>query len=152
MKIFIKQLTGETIKLDVNPEDSIESIKNMIFKENNIEKEKQILIFNDKELDDEHDLNYYKIENEMIIYLIIRKEICIRIKISKKKTIDVEMLVTEKVSKLKKIIFDKENLLENKQQLQFEDKGLIDDRKLSYYGITDKSIIELRMKIGCWLL
>jgi len=45
MQIFIKTLTGKTITLDVDPDETIEDVKDKIFRSEGISPDQQRLIF-----------------------------------------------------------------------------------------------------------
>ena len=72
LQLFIKTLTGETIDIQVAPNDSIKKIKEEIDKKKNILPRQQKLMFNGKELNDNGIINEYNIENNSTIHLIIR--------------------------------------------------------------------------------
>ena len=72
MQIFIKTPTGKTITLDVEPSDTIGVVKAKIQEKDNYEPNIQILIFNDKRLEDNKHLYEYKIGNEATLYIVLR--------------------------------------------------------------------------------
>ena len=69
MQIFVKTFDGKTVVLDVDPADSIESVKQKIKKES-IQPDQCYLTSGGKVLDDGHTLNYYSIAEASTIYLI----------------------------------------------------------------------------------
>ena len=70
MKIFVKTLTGKNITLDVESTDTIEKVKDKIQDKEGIQKDKQILLYNAKKLEDKRTLLNYNInENSTIILL-----------------------------------------------------------------------------------
>ena len=71
MQIFINLSTGRTITIDVEPNDSIENIKNKIEEREGFDPEQQILLFAEKKLENNRTLYDYNIQKESTLILLV---------------------------------------------------------------------------------
>jgi len=145
MRVFVKNITGETTLIEVGPSSTVKDLKDKIKEQKNIPNMNQRLIYNGNHLEDEKYLTDYNIKNESLIFLItyISNGMNVQVKCPSGKTLSFNIQSSDTVKDFKDKIEEKENIPSDHQSLIFNGNKLENERKISDYNIKDKSILHL---------
>lgn len=72
MQVFVKTFSGKTLTMEVEPDESIESVKNKLQDKEGIPPNQQRILFGGKQLDARKTISDYDIENESTMHLVLR--------------------------------------------------------------------------------
>ena len=138
--IYITMLSGKTILLEVNPNDTITNIKSLIPNETEYSSNCKQLKFCGEILEDNRTLSYYKISIDSTLELSYLINIQISKMIEDKRTIMLRVDLNDTVGIIKKMLSYK-RVPECFQQLSFKNKPLEYGYTLRYYNIVEGSIL-----------
>jgi len=72
LQVFVKTFAGKTITVEVEPDESIESLKNKVQSKEGVPPNQQRLLFGGKQLDSRKSISDYDIEDESTMHMVLR--------------------------------------------------------------------------------
>lgn len=146
MQIFVKTQLGNTIILQVQPSDTIESIKAKIQDKLGFPLDQQRLVLADKLLENSCTLSNYNIKNNSTLYVALLRGMKIFVKTSHGETITVEAKPSNTIMEIKAKIHSELGFPPNQQNISFAGRLLEDGQTLSDYHIKNESTLSVMLR------
>jgi len=145
--IYVKDLKGNTLTIDVEQYDTIAEIKQNIYHKNGIHESYQLLIWNGNHLDNYKTINYYGIKHESTFFLVVKPEMDdnvfeIYVK-GQERTFIINVESSDTIKEIKKKIFVERCIPIAEQTLVGAGQKLEDDLTLKHYQIKKENTIFL---------
>ena len=144
MQVFVKTQTGNIFVLNVKASITIKNVKNQI---HDIPLDRQVLIFDGKELEDNRTLSYYKFRSESTIYVWSSPPSGMKIfvRTEAEKTIPLEVKPSYIIRNVKTDIQNKVGIPADQQRLIFFGAQLEDCCTISDYHIWEGTGLDLKL-------
>jgi len=144
LTLHVRTPDGKTISLQIEPSDSIASIKEAVAPESGIEEPKQILKFEGVELPNEETADDLGLEDGDVLDLE-EKGITVHVKTPDGSTISVELQPSDTIQSMKEAIASPAGVEVPRQVLKFEGKELPDAKSAEAVGLVDGSVVNLEV-------
>ena len=149
MQIFVKTLSGKTITVEVEKDDTIENLKRKICDKQGVPADQQRLIFSGKQLENGNTIGDYSMQQGSTVHLVLhlRGGMQIFVKTLSGRTITVETDANDSIEELKRKIEAKEGIPARDQRIIYAGKSLDEQNTVGDYSIQNGSNLYLVLRL-----
>ncbi|GAB2245586.1 hypothetical protein Droror1_Dr00001079 [Drosera rotundifolia] len=163
MQIYVKNLLGKYLTLDVSHTDTVTAIKSRLESSESVPVRQQRLIYAGRQLEDDRTLADYHIMNKSTLHLVLRlgcgaggaegerdspATMDIYVKNLIGRTVRLIVFPTDTITAIKSRLESLESVPVRKQCLIFAGRQLENDHTLADYNITNKSTLHPVFRLG----
>lgn len=140
----IKNTSGHIFEVTMNPNDTLERLKELIEEQHGMPKDKQILVYAGKKIDNDRTIAECDFKGPLLLVKKVSMEVTVKTLTGK--SFSVHICPSETIANVKLNIQSKEGWPADRQRLIFQGKQLNDQEKVQDYKLTEGNTLHLVMR------
>ncbi|XP_042889937.1 polyubiquitin-B-like [Penaeus japonicus] len=155
--VHVKTLTGKTVTIDINPQDTVEVLKAILEDREGISADQQRIIYGGIQLEDGRTLAMYKIGSEALLHLCLRLRgggtsmFFLNVITPSNKVIQTVVNERTTIKELKEMLKNEDQTLKSgRHRVMVADKAMENNKTLGDYEIKSEAVVRIeKIENGC---